>query len=601
VTATEGLPSEHQYNNTPEVAGAVRSHQLDYNSFLGAGSDYLVTTATEENEVFSHYETYDYQRCTDTKDVTRQVCHVRWKKIANPDYVPRSTSAVSCGSDLKTCLLQKGPTLSRYIFIADGQDCADYTTTVCTQWETAHGSYPKYDTVASTHFTVYRFHENSFVRLDDQVLQSAGNAIGDTGLPVTVDGRIADQRRLHLNGNLLYAVSSDRALATFSLSGNSIIRTGLIPEVAPGLSVSAAQFTANKAVIAVSKTDSWTTAWNESRLATIDLTTPETPILSGDISISGEVQQLLVTDVGLIGLGSVRYRTGVNTINPGRISLFSGDGSEKDSLLFGLDDSWVSSSAFWDDQVAPWNADSRLLLLPYSGASEDHAVFQNHLLLATADADQVSELMTFTFDEGIVRSLVVDPNTALAFSNSYIHLLKNQDGWKEQSLVSAVLPEAVYKVANVPFYLRRISSAAGTVISSAPETDIFAAQPVDTLTLDDNKRWACFGPRTYFTANLILAVSVTPDVYQDWNDCPEDPADLSLQFKGWRVGADGKFTPANPSELPSIYELISKDIQCVLDTTNFDGHEVEDGDATAGTCYPRAQYDEIISEHSASH
>ena len=46
-------------------------------------------------------------------------------------------------------------------------------------------------------------------------------------------------------------------------------------------------------------------------------------------------------------------------------------------------------------------------------------------------------------------------------------------------------------------------------------------------------------------------------------------------------------------------EKIVQDIQCVLDTTNFDGHEVQDGSADLGhaTCYPREQYEQIRWDH----
>ena len=611
VLANEILPNEFVLESPDDhTPGAVHHHTLSFNDFLSASGSYLAVTAIEDKEVFDHMETSTYRACQEYRDVSREVCSIKWKRIANPDYVPRARNTVRCGSDLRTCLSSLGPTLSRYIYVSDGEECSTIVSQECARYGFA-SSYPVYDHETKTKLIVYRFREDDFIKLEDTLSRVEGDTILLSSDPVAVQGRVSKHDHLNFESNILHVASleppswpneSPAVFSTFQIAGNSIIQTSVLEDIAQGNRISAAVFSDETAYIQVSKRDDGTDLFNESSFVSIDLTHPETPVKTDEMTLAGDIEQFFAGSPGLIGIGSVRYETDANRSSLGRVSLMSSAGSELDSLILGTDYRFNQIGAGWDDQRVHWDGDARLLLVPYDSSSRvdpSDRPSRNRLALVQVGEDKLKNLATLDFDEAIERSLVVNPNIILAFSPHFISLLENSGTWHQRTLMSATLPQSVYHVPDLPYVLRREYKEGDFVIAVAHEDDIFSKVPVSELRITSREE-ICLPQSIYFTGNLVLEVSATPGIYESWEDCPDNRDELEIQIHGWRLNAEGSFeeTPAE-EDLSPIYGTIRDDIQCVMDTENFDGEVVEDDsiDPSTLTCMTREEYDRIRYEH----
>ncbi len=374
-----------------------------------------------------------------------------------------------------------------------------------------------------------------------------------TNAPVQVNRNVRDHKNLYFQDGFFHAVSEEFSrdsltsvdFTSFAIVGNSIVKTGSLPKIVSGNAVDTVTFSSHRAYVSVGQRSVSSQKMDESLLAVVDLSQPESPVAMSPMNIAGDVRQFYGSDLGLVGLGSSIYRTGAGSPQLGRVSLFGEGGDEQDVLIFGADAGSVSSGAFWDDQVAAWDESNHLLLVPFVTYPERNSggSSKNQLLLAQVGAGQVTDLATPEFSEEIQRSLSVDSDRILAFSESHVFLLKNRSGWGQETILDASLPSSIYEVLGSSYVLRRDDHQGDTtVITVAPRDDLFTREPKkDTLEIP-----MLPDTRIYFTQDLVLEV---------YGNAPD------LKFRGWRLRKDGTLhEETDTTSFPGIYETITDGI-----------------------------------------
>jgi hypothetical protein len=533
-----------------------------YNNFVSASDRYLVVPKTGRE--ITGYKTKTHYRCTKYGDpILKTCCYTKWKRIPNPDYTPASSGGVvGCGKNLWQCLKQKGPKLSPYIRVNDGQKCHEYEVPVCVKREAVTQEYPIYK--STTEFVIYRYQDGAFIKLDETLGEVINSNLVLSDHPLKIDGTIPDHNFLKFQNGFFYALTANNGtLTTFTIQGNSLIKTSELGNLTDNGRISTVRYSDNHLYY---NEDAYGSIQNY--LESISLDDPAFPKPAASISIPGVLHQILFYDDHILGFGNIRQ----GSQNLEKISLFSEtDGSELDNYLVGADLSRTSSPAAYDEQV--YNFDSNLgrFFLPVNSNGFLPGVGYEYLSrLAIADIANglITTPKTIEFPESIERVASLSKNTAVALSPSYIHQLGADDEWNKQKLLEILLPASAYPVSGTNWWIVQIKSGNAITFNSTNAEDIFSATPNDTVNAHIPQTHVCAGFQIYYGKNTVLLVSEKQNQFTFLEECPETLSSQQIVLKGWQVDQNGKFQLASQEDLEALYEKVKNPIYCVTDVEN---------------------------------
>ncbi|MBX7147493.1 hypothetical protein K1X76_00280 [bacterium] len=566
-----------------------------YNNFVSASDRYLVVSRSHNEMVLDHYEKRTYQECTAYRQVTKEVCHIEWEKVPNPDYVAQG-STVSCRGSLLECLQSKGPSLSRYIYVNKGTECEDVTYQVCTQTITKTDDYPIYRDDLSTRFTIYRFENDNFIRLDDTLSTVSTNKINITQNPVEIKGHVDDLSRLYFNEGFFYALSTENELNTFSLQGNSVIETNVLEGIGTDAErISASQFSPEKLFVNTTDNSNYYDVMDLSTLHAVNLTNPAIPVLDSDIALAGDLSQMFVLDNQLLAFGTTFYGAAESRQSMGTVNLFDLTGAEQDALLLGTDYQNYSSLADNDDQVVRVDESLKRIILPFTSSGFVDGLgysYKDRLQIADVDGNQINDVATFELNTSAERALSFDENVAMSFSNYLINIFYKTDTWQSHALLDIHLPNTVYEAVVNEYWVRKTTVNDSYKMAITTPDDVFASTPLDEMSVPTATTHVCYGEELYFAGNGFFLVSEVPGLYATRDDCGEY-ADIKLQFRGWHVD-NGKWVETDQATMKAQYDLIVADYQCVVDINSFEGKVLAvDTMPDNVTCYTMEEYNDI--------
>lgn len=580
------------------VADSLDRYYSNFNSFLSASGEYLVVTESQIERIFQHYETRTYAVCTNYEEKSYTYCSTNWCRVPNPDYVPPNPSGIfNCQSDLLTCLRSIGPTVARYIRVPDGQTCEERTRSICTASEMKSWDYPVYTSEYYTRFRVFRFSDNQFVQLDDTLARVAGSDIEASEDPFRVQGHIVKHDHMKFNGDILYAISTrnGKRLNVFSIQGNAPIfvtdldLSGLYASGSFDYTNASVNYTDDRIYISNSR---YSGSWSDMR--TINITDPLLPVVDNQVNIPTRLDQLLFADNALVGVGSTRLDIDDHYYTFGTFTRFSPLGDEVNSLILGTDYKYYSHSISYDDQVLNFDRQLQRIILPYTVSQPfdtEMAVVQNRLSMISLSNGMMSEEHTFTFGQRPERSLSVSDDLAFAFSDYFIHMLHRQDQWQNQQLFNGEIPASIYPSRAYPLAVKKYNQTNQYTFVLTDAESLDDEDAVDTLVVPKATSNYCTYERVYFDNDRILIVSEPPDVYFSYDDCAWDDTDLVI-FTGYIITADGFEAWGDQAQMGALYAQIQKDIRCIIDIENMEGHEVYDFTQIPeeAICYTSEQY-----------
>ena len=543
-----------------------------YNRFLSATSQYLVLSANYREQVGTSNGSYSV--CNAYGDpVSYQSCSVKWKKVPNPDYVKpvAQGGVVACGADLVSCFRQQGPRLSPYIYERDGQTCRTVTRTSCTGYHRVTYERPIYQNY--TAFRVYRFEDGEFIKLDESLSAIEGEGLKLTEDRIHVEDRIVGHQYLHFQNDFFYVLSSEGNLTTFTIQGNSIIRTAKLA----GL---------GNAIGSVEFSDQHMLLGRSGGFQTIDLSNPSAPQYGDFIAAPGQLNQLIFDEDYILGFGSIRVDLGNNSRNYfEKISLFSvfDSATVLDNYLVSTDLPHTRSVAHYDDQVFQYDADLNRLFLPVQSYGTLPGVgyqYKDRVVIVERNDELLTTPELVDLPERVERVLSLDESNALAFSKNYIYQLNKTDLWRKTQLQQLNTPKEVYPLAGTNYWVVYQTTESGGEFYTNVKSEMFNLprhSQVDFMSAMSN---VCIRQQIYFASDMVLVVSEKEGVYMDHVDCPEYGEDISLDaitIVGWKVTQDGEFEPASQQSLEAMFQQIQqvKGQYCVLDPSDLEGESID--------------------------
>ncbi len=579
-----------------------------FNNFLSASSEYLLVTENIRERHFVEYETKSYYRCDEHKvtDVPYHYCRTNWKRIENPDYSPPPSSGViACTGKLADCLKTEGPKVSRYISVADGQQCHDgirkkYS---CIAGSTVTYEVPIYRWENKTQVYAFRFQDNTFVRLDDQLaIINKDNAIEAVDRNFVVDGRVKKHDHMQFNGDNLYIVSSKASntsseidLHTLTIAGNSPVYVNQLSLSGQKYSNLSVSFTDDSIYLSDGRSSN-----SSSTLSTLSLANPLAPVVNGDVKIATSLSQLFFAGDGLLGIGSTIVRSAgeVRRHVFGTISQFDNNGTEQNSLLLGSDYRAYATNAAYDDQIVTIDHLVNRLFLPYQVSApfpgSDLPWSQNRLTVANFGDNQLVEEGTIELIQPLHRTMSIDEDTAFGFSREFIHELSFDEGLKGDIIFDGELPDSIYYSRNSPTQVQTRSRSNSINFRLIDSAEAASGTLLDEVTIPKAASvTGCFNAQLLKDRDRIVYISEKPGLYFVKDDCPLSDDLVEKVYTGYRI-SDNKFVRITDiQEMESLRVQSKWDMVCITDTNNDDGELVKgfDIDATeALDCFTRQQF-----------
>lgn len=601
---------ENPPQNTAEEIEAIHRYS-HFNSFLSASGEYLVVTESVTERHFDGYEQRSYYRCNEyeTHEYPYQHCQTKWKRVENPDYVePSSPGIVECEGDLLSCLKQQLPTVNRYVYVNDGQECFDrirYRYT-CLAGETITSEYPTYSYQYKTKFSVFHFENGTFVRLDDQLASLDGSDIVIEERPFEVQGRVQKHDHIQFYGDYLYVISGgnwsnkESRLTTLAIMGNSAMEA----------SSQTLAFSSGEINTAYSNDYIYisTNANRNSNITTMSLADPLHPRLQNTVSFASALQQLMYTDDGFVGLGTASVQWADRNYSVGSVTTFSPTGEEQDSVLLGADYRYYYSPINYDDQVLSFSAQWQRLILPYNVSNPHPGVdgprYANRLSILKNNNDEIVEEATFNLPEQVERSAQLDNDNALAFSPSYIHYLNNDGDWQTQTVFDGAIPQSIYYSREYPTQVQYFVVGNERQFHLIDSPDKASGTLLDSQTVTRAGNSVCLSEQVLFDRDRVLVVREKPGQYISYEDCPSDRRrETEKEFIGFRITADHLEPILDQAELEQLYIQAGWNLICVTDMNNTEG-EILDGytldDVEDLSCFTYEQFlQQVIPEDFA--
>ncbi len=544
-----------------------------YNSFLSATDEYLILSSNTREQVGTKTGHYSYCK-TYGAPVSYESCSIKWKKVANPDYVaPNLTGGIlACGSDLMACLGQQGPKLSPFIYQPDGQHCQTFTRTSCSAYE--YKTYQRAIYQNYTDFRIYRYVSGDFIRLDETMSVLEDNELKLSEHKIRIEGRVQGHEYLQFQSGFFYALSTEGVLTTFTIQGNSIIATASLPGLENNSNITSVEFSQDYILIGKS-----------GGFQAVSLSHPQSPQLSGFISAPGQLNQLIFDENYILGFGSISLDIGGGETNSfEKISLFSlFDGaSEVDNYLVGSDLPNTYSRAHYDDQAYQYDQDLNRLFLPlysYGWMPDKGYVDKNRLAIVDRDQGLLTTPEVLDFPENLERILSMDENHALAFSKSYIHQLNKQGSWQKSQLQKLSIPNKVYSIPESDYWLVYQKNEQGIEIYSNKKDDLFNIPAHARLNIEAAVSNVCFNSRVHLANNLVIQVSEKANLFSSKSDCPLLNSESVLEYlnvRGWKFSELSGFEDIAQQAANAMYlQIISVENEyCVLDTENIKGEKI---------------------------
>ncbi|MFH1262459.1 MAG: hypothetical protein V1495_03305 [Pseudomonadota bacterium] len=558
---------------SPLKPGDVVYTEKHYKGFISASDAYLVVTKDVRRTIFDHMESQTYGICTSYNPKHHQVqqCYGVFEQRKNPDYVPPNptTGDYSCnGKKLADCIQEAAPKVSQYIYVKTGQKCEMVWVGMCENYEWKTVTYPRYRTDTQSEFSVYRFVDGSFTKLDDTLFALNSPAAADpaslvfTGKPLALPGTVENKDGLQFQNGHFYVVTRT-GMHALLIVGNSIALTNTTPlslaggDFTGGFSVS---FSPGQTMISATKN-----LWNSSiptrsQIVTAGLDDPSFPKIRNNYEMPGANTQLILADSGFLGPGSVSFESGGVKRNLEKLTLYSqADGSERDNLLLGteydtLENSWFSSA---DDQRIRLHQPSQRLFLPYSGKHHAEPTDPNvHRLNITAVGDgRLTSERSFEVAEEIIRTASIDSNKALVFGQSSVYAVDRTSGeWGIQTVREFFVPIATYRVTDADIYARvdRLGNQCKILTFSGSEA-VFGGEPLaQSMTLCGD------GLPVGVRNNLVFRDTLT----------------------GWSISKNGrKLSDLSKDDAQKLLDETKRGDYCALDETEDYGTPVEYLDA----------------------
>ncbi|MBN2577318.1 MAG: hypothetical protein JXP73_22335 [Deltaproteobacteria bacterium] len=573
------------------TVGQVVATYKSYKPFISASDRYFVVSRDVRKTVFTGTQSRSYSYCTayhpgPEKSVT--YCYPKYEKRDNPDYVdPQTTKGdYACnGKSLLDCIQEAAPKVSKYIYVrVDPPTCNTYTyhDYICDSRETRTVTYPTWRTDTSTQFVVWRYTENDFIKLDEQLFQMAspGTTTGSvpsltfTGAPLEVAGSIDHKGDLQFQHGHFYVLTNQgQVLHTLLIAGNSIAELGVqdAPRLGGSRSYSSAHstlFSDTRMMVSRAYYDSTKpqgiSTWSD--VIMMDLGAASFPAQINHFAMPGSSDQLLLASAGILGPGTVSFTSSEVQRNLQKITLFDQDNAaEVDNVLLGTEfnanftRTWLGTG---DDQRIRLDWGSQRLFLPYSGYHHaPDAIFNPaaHRLNITAVGvgTGLSSEVTFDLIEDIVRTVTIASSPAagraLAFGDSSIYVLsQDAQGWSHEVLEEYATPIAVYRINDTGDVHVRIDR-----IGARCEISSFSGS------------LRAFAP-THLATGPVIA-------------CPESGSPIAVGLDvvfsgsstGWHLGQDGlAITALTADQVKEALARIRSDVYCVLDPNKEDGTPV---------------------------
>ena len=575
-----------------------------YHSFLGATDEYLVLSAQTREQVATKTERYSYCK-TYGAPVNYESCSVKWKKVANPDYVaptPNSGGVLACGNDLMKCFSQQGPKLSRFIYQRDGQVCHTYSRSPCTAYD--YKTYQRAVYQDYTDFRIYRFVDGDFIRLDETMSVLEDNELKLSEDKIRIEGRIQGHEYLQFQNGFFYTLSREGQLSTFTIQGNSIIATAVLSGLANNASIGSVKF--NEDHILLGKSGGF---------QTLSLANPESPQLGDFIAAPGQLNQLILDDDFILGFGGVSLDIGGGRRNYyEKISLFSlfpgaGDSAtELDNYLVGSDLPNTYSLANYDDQAYQYDALLNRLFLPItsSGWSPDTgAVSQDRLAIVDREQGLLTQPQVLDLPQALERTLSMGENQALAFSENYIHQLVKQESWSKSQLQEIEIPQKVYSIPESDYWLVYQQKEQGLEVYSNKKDELFNLPAHASLEIAAANSNNCIDQRIHFANNLVIQVVEKEGIFLDPSECSSSNYESVFDYltvTGWKFSEENGFETATQAEVETMYLQIQsvQNQYCVLDPANIQGEKIVLTNAQTSTdqltCMDSTQFHAVSEE-----
>lgn len=627
----EGYENEFndpQIDTTPE---ATRRYSY-FNDFLSASDEYLIISETQRESVFSHYEQASYRRCenweTNTFEDSHTNCHTLWKTIPNPAYdaskLSKQSGVLDCQGKLFDCIKTELPTVSKTITIAEGQQCDTYThehqDTFCSSYKNITYQVPRFNRHLNTNFTVYRFADEEFIKLEDKLINidTVNQTISSTENNFKVAGQVYKHDHMAFNDGIFsvinQGVNGQLKLNTYAIAGNAAASVGELILTQTGKKWHARDLTAlftQSNLYLSNQSSHWNESLQKSVLENVSLADPLRPRSVNNFVIPTKLDQFAFMDDVLVGIGST-YLMYANTQRRfGTVMAFDapiegGEVSEDDnSSILGSDYQYFSSLMKNDDQVLHVDTENKRIIIPYyvqNPLNADDNLFDsaNRVSLFTLENNTMIEEKTFNVEQPVIRSLSINKDSALAFSNQSIYAMTRDIEWKKETLVNGEIPYAVYFLQNVLAQAFVYDNAMHYSVSLVNSPDSPTAETFGEIKLPKPMSTQCERKHLYFDKDRILYVTEKPNTYFNPYDCPDTWEETELEFTGYQMGIDGFSSIQNQAILRDLYQQIKWDLQCVLEPekTMYGSSLLltDEHDTSNMICYPRDDFHRIQRE-----
>jgi hypothetical protein len=540
----EGLPPDTKF--TP---GQVVSTWTNWKPFVAASDRYIAIPRSVTKTKFVEYATYNYQVCTAYNPQDHQIesCSTDYEKRPNPDYraPDPATGDYSCnGQSLADCITQAAPVVSQYVYVPVGQHCSMVWIGACTKYENRSETYPRFEQETETGLTVYRFENNSFVKLDDSLstMVDKSGALAFDKTTLSVKGDVQNKDQIQFQNGHLY-VFADQALQTMAVAGNSVAYVKRLDISASTNNSPSIAFSTDRAMISA-VTYSYPPSSN---VEMIDLSVPALPVSLKSFTMPGASTQLMLATGGILGPGQVNLgnttvvgEDGQSNVTMPRtlekMTLFSrDDGHELDNLLLGTEYNAFETSYFSaeDDQRIRLAADGTRVFLPYSGKhhADPTEPTAHRLNISRVDAGRLVSERSFEVSDDVIRTAAIDDQRSLVFADSATYLVDHTSGdWALSTLRETFVPFATYRLADSGLLARVDRVGSKCRVSTFPnDAAVFgdAALAQAEIACPEGTIPTGFGPNLFFSQTLT-GVRFSPDGLQI---IPLTPADVTALAK----------------------------------------------------------------------
>lgn len=584
-TNSEALLSQGQENPPLDSREAIeQTYRHSYfNSFLSASGEYVVVTESVFERHFDHYEQRSAFRCEEYQvtETPHHYCQTKWKRIENPDYQPpASPGIVQCNSDLASCLGQNLPRINRYIFQPDGQECHDsirYNYS-CLRGQTVTHQVPVFRRETKTQFSVFRFHDQQFVRLDNQLASLDGNSIRIEDRPFALPGRVQKHDHIQFQNDYLYVISDNKQnggdilLNTLAIMGNSAMEVDRLSLSGNG---NYSQLNAAYSDERIYISDG---SRGTSGILTVSLNNPLAPRIETTIKMPTQLQQMIFAEDQVVGLGRVQFQGSGNaggSYTIGSVTSFSLTGLEQNNVLLGGDYRYYTTPIDYDDQVLSYSGEFQRLILPYTVSRPLAGVsgpnYENRLsVISTQDSD-VQEEATIALPEPADRAVNLNAENALAFSSEFIHHLNKDGTWSIDTIFDGAIPDSIYYSRNYPTQVQKYMLGNNIVLKLIDSPDKASGDLLDTQMVSRNASQVCFAEQLLFDRDRIVIVREAADHYISYQDCPSAHNEVAKEFIGYRITESALEPITDQGELETLYVQSRWNLICVTDMDEEEG------------------------------